>query len=69
VVNVEGAALVTASTSSPSFVFSYYAQSTQTALASLEAPPIFKPLRVFELHLQEEYGGFRRDQMQRIQDF
>ena len=33
------------------------------------APPVFEPLQAFELHLQEEYGGFRRDQMQRIHDF
>ena len=48
---------------------SRYAQATQAALASLGAPPDFEPLQAFELHLQEEYKGFRRDQMQRIHDF
>jgi hypothetical protein len=46
-----------------------YAQATQTALTCLGALPDFEPLRAFVLHLQEEYGGFCRDQMQRIHDF
>ena len=57
-----------ASTSNPILPLSRYAQATQTALASLGAPPDFEPLRTFELHLQKEYGGFRRDRMQRIND-
>ena len=69
VVDVEGSTPATASTSSPSFSLSRYAHATQATLASLGAPPIFEPLRAFQLHLQEEYGGLRRDQMQRIQDF
>jgi hypothetical protein len=56
-------ALVTANTSSPIHLRSRYAHATQTALASLGAPLVFEPLRVFELYLQEENGGFRRDQM------
>ena len=69
VVDVEGAVPATATTSSPSLSLSRYAHATHAALISLGAPPIFEPLRAFELHLQEEYGGFRHDQMQRIQDF
>ena len=52
-----------ASTSSPILPLSRYVQATQAALASLGAPPNFEPLRAFELHLQEKYGGFHRDQM------
>ena len=59
----KGFAPAAASTSSPILPLSRYAQATQAALAYLGAPPVFEPLREFELHLQEEYGGFRRDQM------
>jgi hypothetical protein len=62
----QGQAPAVASTSSPVLPLSRYAQTTQAALASSMAPPNFEPLRAFELHLHEEYGGFRRDQMQRI---
>ena len=78
-VDVEGASLgepknkgfapATASTSSPILLLSRYAHTTQAALAFIGVPLVFEPLRAFELHLQEEYGSFRRDQMQRIQDF
>ena len=78
VVDVEGASLdeprakghapIAASTSSLVFSQSRYAQAIQAALASLGAPPDFKPLWVFEPHLQVEYGGFRQHQMQRTQD-
>jgi hypothetical protein len=64
-----GYAPAAASTSSPVLPLSRYAQATQAALASLGAPPDFEPLQAFKLHLQEEYRGFRRDQMQRIHDF
>lgn len=60
---------VAASTSSPILLLSRYGHATHAALASLGAPHDFEPLRVFELHLQKEYGGFCRDQMQRIHDF
>ena len=59
----KGSALTVASMSSPILPLSCYAQITHAALASLGAPPIFEPLQTFELHLQEEYGCFRRDQM------
>jgi hypothetical protein len=58
-----------ASSSSQVLILSRYPQATQAALAFLGAPPDFEPLQAFELHLQEECGGFHRDQMQRIQDF
>jgi hypothetical protein len=61
----QGQALAAASASSPVLLLFRYAQATQAALASLGAPPDFEPLQAFELHLQEEYGGFRRDQMHR----
>ena len=66
---VKGHAPVAVSTSSPVLPLSRYAQAIHAALASLGAPHDFEPLRVFELHLQKEYGGFCRDQMQRIHDF
>jgi hypothetical protein len=69
VMDVEGGAPATASTSSPSLPLFRYGQATQAALASLGAPLVFEPLRAFELHIYEEYGGFCRDHMQRIQDF
>ena len=47
----------------PVLPLSHYAHATHAALASLGAPPDFESLQVFELHLQEEYGGFRRDHM------
>ena len=65
----KGSAPTATSTSSVIFPLSRSTQATQAALASLGAPPVFEPLREFELHLQEEYGGFHRDQMQRIYDF
>ena len=45
------------------------AQATQAALAAVGPPPLFDPLAQFMAHLEFEYGGFRRDQMHRIQDF
>ena len=48
---------------SPSLPFSRYAHTTQAALASLGAPPDFDLLQEFQLYLNEEYGGFHRDQM------
>lgn len=32
-------------------------------------PPVYDSLQEFEIHIQEEYGGFHQDQMQQIQDF
>lgn len=57
--------------SSVILLLSRYALATQAALAFLGAPPTFESLRKFvvELHLHEDYGGFCRDQIQRIQDF
>jgi hypothetical protein len=69
VVDVEGAAPAMVSTLSSLLSLFRYVQATQTALASLGIPPVFEPLQAFELHIQEEYGGFRRDQMKRIQNF
>ena len=65
----KGFAPVVATTSNPILPLSRYVKATQAALASLGAPRVFEPLREFELHLQEEYGGLRWDQMQRIHDF
>ena len=45
------------------------AQATRAALAEVGPPPAFDPLALFMVHLEAEYGGFRRDQMQRIQEF
>ena len=59
----KGPTLVTPSISSLVLPLSHYAHATHTTLASLRAPPDFEPLRRFELHLQEEYEGFRRDQV------
>ena len=50
-------------------VMSRMAQATRAALAAVGPPPPFDPLARFMAHLEVEYGGFRRDQMQRIQDF
>ena len=44
-------------------------QTTHATLASLGSPLDFDPLQEFQLHLEEKYEGFRRDQMQRIQSF
>ena len=57
------------STMSPSLPLFRYAQATQAALGSLGVPPNFDPLHEFQVHLEVEYGGFRRVQMQRIHDF
>lgn len=45
------------------------AQITRAALAAVGPPPLFDPLARFMAHLEVEYGGFRRDHMQRIKDF
>jgi hypothetical protein len=45
------------------------AQATQATLVAIGPPPPFEPLARFMAHLEIEYGGFRHDQMQRIQDF
>ena len=45
------------------------AQATRAALAAVGPRPLFDPLPEFMAHLEVEYGGFRRDQMHRIQDF
>ena len=45
------------------------ARATQAALPAVGPPPPFNPLAEFVAHLEIEYGGFRQDQMQRIQDF
>lgn len=45
------------------------AQATRAALEAVGPPPSFDPLAKFMAHLEVEYGGFRRDQMHRIQDF
>ena len=42
------------------------AQAKQVALSAVDDPPLFEPLCIFIAHLEVEYGGFRRDQMQRI---
>ena len=65
----KGYAPTAVSTSSHVLPLSRYVQATHAALASLRALPDFEPLQGFEPHLQEEYGGFRRDQIQRIHDF
>lgn len=62
----KGHAPAEASTSSLNLPVSRY---DQAALVSLRAPPNFKPLRAFELHLQEDYKSLCRDHMQRIHDF
>ena len=53
--------LAAANTLSTILSLSCYAHATQAVLASLGAPPVFKPLQAFKLHLQEEYRGFRWD--------
>lgn len=45
------------------------ARVLEATLARVGPPPAFEPLVRFLDHLEEEYGGFHRDQMQRIQDF
>jgi hypothetical protein len=45
------------------------ARATHAALTAVGPPPPFNSLAEFVAHLEVEYGGFRRDQMQRIQDF
>ena len=45
------------------------AQATLAALPAVGDPPLFEPLRLFIAHLVVEDGGFKCDQMQRIQDF
>ena len=45
------------------------ARATQAALTAVGPPPPFNPFAEFVAHLEVEYGRFRRDQMQRIQDF
>lgn len=45
------------------------AQATQATLFAVRHPPKFEPLYKFIKHLEVEYGGFRCDQMQHIQDF
>lgn len=62
-------ALGVPSDSSTPSTLSRIAQAMQAALSAVGEPPSFEPLRVFIAHLESEYGGFRRDQMQRIQDF
>lgn len=66
---VKGLGLAAANMSSPILPLPHYVHDIYAALASLGAPLNFERLRVFEFPLHEEYGGFRRDQMQRIQDF
>ena len=55
--------------SKPSITLSRMAQATYAALATIGHPPPFEPLPLFLAHLEVEYGGFRKDQMQSIQDF
>jgi len=62
-------ALGAPSESSAPPTLSRMAQAMQAALSAVGAPPSFEPLQEFIAHLENEYGGFRRDQMQRIQDF
>ena len=57
------------STSSPVFPLFCYVHATQVALVFLGASPNFDILQKFHFHLEEEYRGFFRDQMQRIQEF
>ena len=45
------------------------AQATHAALSAVGDPPLFEPLHLFIAHLDVEYGGFRRDEMQHIKDF
>lgn len=65
----KGLAPGTANTSSPILSLSRYAQAILAALPFLRAPPILETLRTFELHLQWDYGGFRRDHMHCVYDF
>jgi hypothetical protein len=44
-------------------------RATHAILTVVGPPPPFNPLIEFVAHLEVEYGGFRQDQMQRIQDF
>jgi hypothetical protein len=48
---------------------SQMARASQTALTVVGPPPPFNLLAEFVAHLEMKYGGFWRDQMQRIQDF
>ena len=61
--------LASTNTLCPIFPFSRFAQATHTALVCLGTPLDFDPLEEFQLHLEEEYGGIRRDKMQCIRDF
>jgi hypothetical protein len=45
------------------------AHVTQATLTAIGPPPPFNPLAEIVAHLEMEYGGFRRDQIQRIQNF
>ena len=45
------------------------ARITQATLTVVGPPPPFSPFAEFVAHLEVEYGGFWRDQMQHIQDF
>ena len=56
------------STTTGSF-FSRLFQATKEAMASLDDPPPFKPLKEFFDYLKVEYAGIRRDRMHQIQDF
>ena len=50
----------------------FVSRGTQAMLAAAEAfgpPPPFRPFERFMAHLEAKFGGFRRDQMLRIQDF
>ena len=61
-------AFTSANTSTPVFPLSHYAWVTQMTLASLSALPDLDHQQEFQLHLEEEYEGFCRDQIYRIQD-
>jgi hypothetical protein len=44
-------------------------RASTEAIATIGPPPQFDPLTLFFEHLEEEFGGIRRDRMRHIQDF
>ncbi len=44
-------------------------RASTEAIATIGPPPHFDPLRLFFEHLEEEFGGIRRDRLRHIQDF
>lgn len=62
-------ALELVSKSSGPPALSRMAQTIHTTLSAVGEPPLFDPLRLFIAHVEIEYGGFKRDQIQRVHDF